>query len=245
MSEPSYDEAPVAVRDSLAAAHRRAWRRIAGPGTWLDGERRVAIAAETRHARDCTLCAERKEALSPYAVDGAHDNLGALPGPVVEIIHRIATDPARLMERWYRDALAAGIGDTDYVETVAVVATVVAVDTFTSGLGMAPHPLPEPVAGAPARIRPPGAREGLAWVPTVAPEDATPDEADLYALSGAHIRRAMSLVPDEVRGFFDLVDNQYLSGAEMRDFSREFRAISHAQIELIAGRVSTLNQCLY
>jgi hypothetical protein len=30
----------------------------------------------------------------------------------------------------------------------------------------------------------------------------------------------------------------------MRDFSREYRAISHAQIEL-AARVSALNRCLY
>jgi AhpD family alkylhydroperoxidase len=31
----------------------------------------------------------------------------------------------------------------------------------------------------------------------------------------------------------------------MRDFSREYRAISHAQIELLAARVSALNRCLY
>ena len=57
--------------------------------------------------------------------------------------------------------------------------------------------------------------------------------------------KAMSLVPDEVRSFFDLVENQYLPGAAMRDFSREYRAISHARIELLAARVSALNRCLY
>jgi AhpD family alkylhydroperoxidase len=31
----------------------------------------------------------------------------------------------------------------------------------------------------------------------------------------------------------------------MWDFANEYRAISHAQIELIAGRVSVLNQCFY
>jgi hypothetical protein len=57
--------------------------------------------------------------------------------------------------------------------------------------------------------------------------------------------KAMSLVPDEVRSFFDLVENQYLPGAVMRDFSHEYRAITHAQIELLAARVSALNRCLY
>jgi hypothetical protein len=52
-------------------------------------------------------------------------------------------------------------------------------------------------------------------------------------------------VPDEVRSFFDLVENQYLPGAVMRDFAHEYRAITHPQIELLAARVSALNRCLY
>lgn len=55
----------------------------------------------------------------------------------------------------------------------------------------------------------------------------------------------MSLVPREVAGFFDVVNSQYLPGPAMRDFSREYRAITHAQIELLAGRVSSINQCVY
>jgi len=52
-------------------------------------------------------------------------------------------------------------------------------------------------------------------------------------------------VPDEVKSFFDLVSHQYQGPLQMRDFSREYRAITHAQIELLAARVSALNQCLY
>jgi hypothetical protein len=55
----------------------------------------------------------------------------------------------------------------------------------------------------------------------------------------------MSLVPAEVKGFFDLVTAQYLAPEMMRDFGNEFRAINHAQIELVAGRVSAINQCVY
>jgi hypothetical protein len=59
------------------------------------------------------------------------------------------------------------------------------------------------------------------------------------------IRRAQSLVPEEAHAWFQLVETQYLPGKWMRDFANEYRAITHAQIELIAARVSVLNQCFY
>jgi hypothetical protein len=31
----------------------------------------------------------------------------------------------------------------------------------------------------------------------------------------------------------------------MRDFSREYRAVTHAQIEMLAARVAALNRCHY
>ena len=61
----------------------------------------------------------------------------------------------------------------------------------------------------------------------------------------ANIHKAMSLVPAEVESFFDLCEHQYLGALAMRDFAREFRAISHAQIELLAARVSAMNRCFY
>ena len=61
----------------------------------------------------------------------------------------------------------------------------------------------------------------------------------------ANIHRAMSLVPAEVAAFFALDDVIYLPQWAMKAFSREFRAISHAQIELLAARVSMINRCTY
>jgi hypothetical protein len=171
-----------------------------------------------------------------------------LPTPAIEAIHRIRTDPARLTRRWLADVLAEALSVERYVELVGVIACTVAVDTFSRGLGRAPLPLPAPLDGVPTRRRPPGAKLGEAWVPWLAPEDARGGaDADLYPFDrpAANIYKAMSLVPDAVRGFFDLVETQYLPGAVMRDFTREYRAITHAQIELLAARVSALNQCLY
>ena len=136
---------------------------------------------------------------------GAHETATDLPEVLVEVIHRIRTDPGRLTRRFYEEALAGGLSDAEYVETVGVMATVIAIDSFCDAMGLPRHRLPAPVAGEPRRHRPAGAKEGLAWVPTVAPEDLTEAEAGMYdGLSAVNIHRALSLVPAEVTGFFDM-----------------------------------------
>jgi hypothetical protein len=247
MNLPPYATAPLKIRDDLAAAHQRALVHIAHPGTWWDSEQRLAIAAETRHALYCALCRSRKEALSPYSVSGTHQSLGRLPESIVEVIHRVRTDPGRLTGRWFQTVLDAGVSEEQYVETVAVVVHVVALDTFARATGVPVLALPGARAGTPSRRRPPGAKQAGAWVPWIEPEDLTPDEVGIYPAGRppANIHRALSLVPEEVRSFFDLCEHQYLGALAMRDFAREYRAITHAQIELLAGRVSALNGCFY
>lgn len=247
MSPAPYETAPVRVRDDLAAAHRRAWEHIADPGTWWTGAERVALAAETRNAVNCRLCRERKEALSPSAVSGSHESLGELPENVVEVVHRIRTDPARLTRTWFGTVIGSGLTPERYVEIVSLVVHVVSVDTFARGIGISPLSLPGSAGGTPTEKRPKGAKPGPAWVPWIEPADLTDTEADIYprGRAPANIHKAMSLVPAEVKSFFDLCEHQYLGALEMRDFGREFRAITHAQIELLAGRVSALNRCFY
>ena len=126
----TYAAAPVEVRADIVDLHQRIWRWLAQPGLWWTGAERVAIAGEARNARNCALCAERKAALSPYAIDGTHVAESALPAPAIEAVHRIATDPGRLSEAWFRATLAGGVSDAAYVELVVVIACVVAVDTF-------------------------------------------------------------------------------------------------------------------
>jgi|SRR5271165_1706987 len=250
----SYTNAPVQVRDDIVAAHDRAWKRMARAGAWFDGKTRVAIAAETRHASRCALCSRRKEAVSPYSIDGRHDGLGTLPERLIDQIHRIVTDPGRLTRSWFESVMAAGTRDTEYVEIVGVVATVVTIDTFCRAAGASLHPLPAPESGTPHYRRPRTARQhGEAWVAMIHPKDLegeldTAEEQSLATYWGgvpANIRRALSLVPEEAYEWFRLVEVQYLPGRAMRDFANEYRAITHAQIELIAGRVSVLNQCFY
>ena len=241
-----YPDAPAPIRADILAAHARAWAWIAAPGNWLTGAERVAIAAETRHALDCRLCAARKRALSPEAVTGEHDGPGVLEPPMVEIVHRIVTDPARLTRRWFEARRAEGVEVTRYVETVGVTAVTVSLDTFARSMGLPPRRLPEPEPGEPSGYRPASARMEEAWVPLIVPGEESGAEADIYSgARGAYILMALTLVPEAKRAFFDLVETQYLPGRWMRDYEVEYRAISHAQIEFLAARISALNQCVY
>jgi hypothetical protein len=245
MAAVSYDGAPHSVRRDLADAHLRAWDRLASPGTWLDGATRVAVAAAAREARTCRLCQLRKRSVSPNAPTGQHDATSALPAGWVDIVHRIATDPGRLTRGWFDHVVPEHIDNGSFVELVSIVAHITALDTFARGIGSEAWPLPAARPGSPTRYRPGAARLHDAWVPTISWQEHGPAEADYFQGLPANIKMALTLVPDEARSFFDLVAHQYLPGPAMRDFANEYRAITHAQIELIAGRVSALNQCTY
>ena len=246
MANEDFDPHSLPVRPELARECARAWERLAAPGTWWTGEERLAIAAESRHAPSCALCRRRKEALSPYALDGVHDTLGALSPAMAEIVHRLTTDAGRLTRKWLASMLEAGVSEEQYIEAVGVIACIVALDTFDRSIGLAQRALPAAQPGAPTRRRPAGARRDIAWVSTVEPERLLPGDPNPYAVHGnKNIHRALSLVPQEVFNFFDLDVELYLKDYEIRDFTREFRALTHVQIELLAGRVSALNGCYY
>lgn len=234
------------MRNDLVEAHARAWAAIAAPGTWLTGERRAAIAAEIRHSRDCALCARIKAALSPYAVQGAHDTLGVVGAAEAELIHRVVNDPGRLIERWAQSVRARGLSDGEYIEIVGLVAMVMMMDTFHRALGSAPAELPQAQAGEPTRYRPPGAKKQAAWLPIVEPQDAVEADGPMYPSPKAgYIYRALSLVPQSLRDYWALAFSHYLPSEYVYQFDRSIRAVSRAQTEIMAARVSALHQCAY
>jgi alkylhydroperoxidase family enzyme len=238
-----YEASPDPIRSDLADAHRRVWEHIAAPGTWLTGAERVAVADETRRARGCALCRERKEAHSPFSVEGEHDHAGVLAAPMVDQIHRVTTDAARLTESWYRSLLEQGLTADAYVEALGVAVVVISVDRFHHALGLPLEPLPRPTPGEPTRVRPEDVVEGEAWVP-MRESRRVSAELGLPAGQAPFVLRALSLVPAEVRAWNDLSEAQYLGLDDMRSFER-VRAIDRSQIELVAGRVSALNECFY
>lgn len=253
----------IPIRAGLAGAIEKAWARLGQAGTWWSGAERLAIAAETRQAMHCRLCRARKEALSPRHAQGDHDSLGVLSGAAIEAIHHIRTDAGRLTESWLQGLLArdlkdggqkdgglkdGGLKDGEYVEIISIVAAVAAVDTFDRAMGLPGRDLPSPAPGEPTRRRPAGVKPGLGWLETLAPEDLADDDPDPYSRFGAYnIQRALSLVPDEVIAFFELDVELYFYERSFprRRLQIKERALSEAQIELIAARAATINGCYY
>jgi hypothetical protein len=234
------------VREDIQAAQRALWEHIGAAGTWWTGAQRVAIAAAARQADDCQLCAARKSALSPAAVPGKHHGAGVLPSNVVDVIHRVRTDPARLSRSWFDAVIAGGLDVAPYVELIAIVTMVTGVDYFAHSLGIGRFPLPPPRYGAPARHLPASAKPGTAWVPMIAPEDAGGVESDLYppGMMIPNIARALSFVPAEARMLQTLAAAHYLPVEQIGDPTAR-RALNRMQMELIAARVSALNECFY
>lgn len=250
MADSLYAPSGYEVRADLEAAHRDTWARLAAAGTWWTGVERLAIAAETRRAWDCALCAERKAALSPFAVEGSHDAGDALEPALVDVVHRLVTDPGRLTRSWCRGVIDAGLEEPRYVELVAVVVQTIALDVFPRALGMAPLPLPEPRAGEPRRERPAEARDEGAWVPLVPAGE--PGGATARRLWGGrdmvpNIGRALSLVPEEALGLSAMSGPHYMTLEHVTDpgFEEPGRALDRRQTELVAARVSAINECFY
>lgn len=236
------------MRQELQDALGVAWRALGTPGEWWSGAERTAIVQEARAARTCALCSARKAALLPRAIAGEHATSSDLPAVAVEAIHRIVSDPGRLSEAWFRQLVDGGLSEEAYVELLSVVAITTAVDTFDRGRGAALRALPDAQPGAPARRRPKGAKPGLGWMPMLAPEAVTAEDPPLYTSAGrigGNVHRALSLVPQAMMQFWDLFETMYLPQDAMRDFAHEYRAIEHAQIEMLAARVAVRNQCVY
>lgn len=246
MNAFAYADSPVPIRPDIPDAHRTYWERLASPGNWWTGAERVAIAQESRNALDCAFCRKRRDALSPYTFDGQHTHAGVLSNVAVDAVHRVVTDQSRITRAWIDDIEAQGLARPAYVELVGVVAAVVSIDEFHRALGVALEPLPEPRPGEISRYLPEHLAEDIGFVPTIPTNGAVGPEADLWAGRTANVLRALSLVPDAVRAWRDLGNAQYLSFAEMQKFDQnEGRSINRMQIELIAGRVSSVNDCFY
>lgn len=233
-----YEERPL-IRPNLAEAHAESWRRIARPGPFWTGAERVAMVAETRASLDCTLCAARKVAVSPFAVDGEHDchgdSVSLLPGVLVDFIHRIRTDPGRMTKAVFDGVIAARVSPQHYVETISVVCSSVIIDTLHVALDLGRPALPEPESGEPTGVYNENAVDDGAWVDILAVEVA-------MAATGLpvvpNIVRSMGLVPDAVDLFFATFRPHYA----LMDIAL---SISQAQAEFVASRVSALNECFY
>jgi hypothetical protein len=151
-----------------------------------------------------------------------------LPEPAEEAARTIAARPSQPSQAWV-DRITAAIGEAAYVELVGVASRMAAVDTVHVALGAERPALPGPVPGEPTGERDDRARRNRAWVPMV---------------GGASIVSALSLVPAESTAQEDMHGPLYLTyeGMSQPDY---VRGLTRAQMELVAARTSTINECFY
>lgn len=225
-----YAGVDLPIREKTISSQRMSWELIAAPGRWWTGAERVEIARIGRAARD-------------FEAVGSD----LLPEAAVYAIQKLVVDNANLNREWYDQIIAMpGMTEDRYVELVAVVVHSLSIDEFHRALGVALEPLPEPSSGDPSMQRPPEAEQRYSWPPIVPRDGLNAGDEMLYGPWewGANVISALSLIPENVRWLHDLSEGHYLSFAEMR-MPDPLRAISRSQIELIAARVSALNECFY
>ena len=231
-----YEDTHYPVSPQVVERHGEAWRLIAAAGAFWSGEERVRMVAEARAATACLLCERRQAALSPFAADGEHDTASDLPAVLIDMIHRLRTDPGRYTRTVFDGVLAAGISRERYIEAVSVVNAAVIVDTMHAALGLPLPDLPTPEPGSPTGQQVPDVVDDGAWVPLTRVDDRT---ATVTGLPGApNIARSMGCVPAAVALFFTAFRGHYA----LRDIPL---SVSQPQAEFIASRVSALNQCFY
>ena len=234
------------VADALVESLDAQWQRFARRGTWWRGAERIAIAEAARTARSCPLCAERKTAVSPNSITGRHAGESPLPEAVVDAAHRIATDPGRLSSAWYAALLETGVTPEQLVELTGILGILTLGDTLARACGAEISELPAPEAGEPSRLRPPSAEVHNAWVPMVHPDRAEGRIKLFY--EGVHkaagfvfnVVRALTLVPEELSGFFGA-----FRPSDATHGPPPPGGLERPQMELLAASVSSMNDCFY
>ena len=155
---------------------------------------------------------------------------GVLPAPVEEATRRISVDAAGIrgtdVARWELE----GLDPFAFVEITGVVSRLMAIDITSFGLDRKIRPLPEPEPGEPSCDRPEGAVITTGWAPTIGPASAP---------------SSLTAVPPEAEAMFDVHGVLYASMEQMFEMQLVRDGFTRPQIELVAARTSSLNDCFY
>lgn len=212
------------VSEDIVRAQRAVWQRLAGPGSWWTGAQRVEMARLSRQARAL-------RGAPPRLRNGIGASSELLPARAADGLRRVAADVHSIDRAWAAESVRE-LGDAAYVEICAVSVCVTAIDAFADALGVPLEPLPEPVAGEPDRVRPADCADAGAFVAMTDP------------FPGPNVARALSLAPADNLAFLGLVGSMYAM-AEFNEMVWKDRALSRPQVELVAARVSAVNECFY
>ncbi len=226
-----YPDALVPIDAATDGLHREELAHFAAPGTWLSAEERLATLQAARSANS-------------RGGDGRRAEASILPDDSLRLIEKVAATPRPLSRDDFARALDAGMTAGEYVETISLVSRVVNLDVFARELAPARWSSWRSVEGDPSCESPPAVAEG-AWLPSV---PAGPQARQVYGSAGPQpfIYRALSLVPEETRRCIAGGNVQYLPLDKFMDFSYSHQpGLSRVQVEIVAARISALNDCFY
>lgn len=226
------------IRDEILQSQAAAVEHWVSPGTWFSSAQRKAIVEETRRARDA---ADLPPWVGPSTVEGLIPSGHPLSAAIVDIIWRLVNHVGSLTHSWYTSVVPEQVSAGEYVEIVGLVAQASLVDLFADGLSLPRIELPPAKSGKASQEAPAEAAVSTHWVPTAPIVDGSwkPDvEAEV-----PNVRKALSLVPDERRMQWVLIDGHYVKGGALSsDFAHK---LSRPQMELIGSRTSAVNECFY
>lgn len=149
--------------------------------------------------------------------------------PLDRAAARIGVAAHEIDRRFVDELRDEGVGIHHFVEVLGVVARTTAIDTTLRGLGAPERSLPAPREGVPTDAIDRTARQRSAFVPTVGAAGPT---------------TALNAIPAEATHQERLSEVLYLSYEEMLDFDIR-RDLHRTQIELVAARTSSVNECVY
>ena len=210
------------VRQDIVHAHRQTWKAIASAGSFWSDVDRLEIAKQARAARS-----QRSDLPFNRSYPDSRLNRNTL-----ETVRKVAADAGKIDRLWAKKQIAS-IGDGPYAELVAIVASVSAVDAFSEALGRPREMLPKATGGSCSGVKSDNATDIGGYLPMVDPWD------------GPNVSRALSLVPAANALFMQNVSSMYVGkGGGFNDMVWD-GPLSRPHAELLAARVSSVNECFY
>ena len=222
-----YSDTELEIAAQTEVLHEDELLSFARIGTWGTAAQRTAIAAEARKAR----CAA-----------GVQESVG-------DEALAVALGGINIDRDFCQQAQADGVTEGAYVEIVGLAARLAHLDVFARGIGVPVRRLRAPVEDRePSRERPSVAKKEGFFTASIPSAPAGGELAvSLFGNQPApNILRSLSLVPDEARRLNALLNQEYFSMQTIFDFTcSSHNSITRPQLELIAAKVSELNQCFY
>lgn len=237
-----YEKSEYPVSSTIEALHEDELASFTQCGTWGTGAQRAVVAATARTAR-------YEAGLQEKSDDPPITTNAGLPDVALQLASEVALGATNIDRDYFNNVTSQGVTPGAYIEIVGVVSRLVNLDIFSRGIGLSPRPL-DPVEdeGTPDFALPDEAVDEGFFVNSVPSPPAGGSLGEsLYGKNPAgNILRSLSLVPAEARRVINLIGNQYYSSEQLMDFSASSsHALSRAQVEVVASKVSEHNRCFY